>query len=327
MDSVALPTSIVATLEYKNAIKLSAVQQEFKFYKLNDLNNRKWEAHAKGEEFLSDHIAKELTALVDEMPLDSALMVGAYADYEALLNFYWRNHIYLPLAGKLIGSKNSEKTMPRLSAIRIQKADLGNNARESLLAFNADFWLGFYGITPQVDSIFADFKERYPQSPYLAALNGKYNEFLALAPGKPAPEFTGVSRNGKIVSIKDLRGKIVYMDVWATWCGPCIDEIPSAIKLQQALAKEEGIQFLNVSVDSRSSSWEKFLDKNDNWTGIHIVIDPEKIDSFYNSYKLSGIPAYVLLDATGNIIDLKAAHPSDERLETKIRQLLRRSHR
>ena len=324
LDSVALSKDILATLEYKKAIKFSAVQQEFTFYKLNDLNNDKWEAHRKGLDYLSDNVAKELTKLVEEVPFDSALMVGSYADYETLLNFYWRNSIYLPVAGELIGSEVPENSIPLLTDARIKEAGCVDAVRENLLAFNVKFWLGVYGITPETDSIFNSFKETCRRSRYLTALNKTYDEFLALAPGNPAPEFEGITPEGKKVSLKDLHGKIVYIDIWATWCGPCIAEIPASIELQQKLAKEEGIQFLNVSVDSNRSDWEKFLERNNNWTGIHIIIEPEKIGPLYNVYKLSGIPAYILLDQAGNIIDLKALRPSDEQLEMDIRQLLAR---
>lgn len=322
LDSVALERDILAILEYKKAIKFSAVQQEFTFYKLNDLNNDKWEAHRNGHDHLSDNVANELTKLVEEVPFDSALVAGSYGDYETLINFYWRNNIYLPVAGERIGSERPENSIPLLTETRIKEADCVDAVRENLLAFNVKFWLGVHGITPETDSIFDSFKETYRRSRYLAALNQTYDEFLALAPGNPAPEFEGITPEGKILSLKDLRGKVVYIDIWATWCGPCIAEIPASIKLQQKLAKEDGIQFLNVSVDSRRSDWEKFLNKSTNWPGVHIIIEPEKIGAIYNGYKLSGIPAYILLDQGGNIIDLKALRPSEEELERELRQLL-----
>lgn len=322
LDSVPLTGDLTAILEYKNSTKFSAVQQEFKFYKLNELNNEKWEAHRAGRVYLSDQVSNELTKLSDEVPFDSAMMVGSYADYETLINYYWRNQIYLPLAGELVGSASYEHKMPFLSVDRINKADFVDAVRHSLLAFNVNYWLGIYGITPETDSIYSDFKETYRQSEYLAALDQTYQEFLALAPGNPAPEFEGRTREGKMVSIKNLRGKVIYIDVWATWCAPCIAEIPSSVKLQQKLAKEKGIHFLNVSVDAKSSDWKKFLDRNNNWKGTHIIIEPERIDLFYEAYKFQGIPAYMLLDQAGNIIDVKALRPSDEQLEMEIRRLL-----
>lgn len=321
-DSVALTREMLAILEYKNSTKLLAVQQEFKAYRLNDLNNNKWEAHRKGEKYLSDFVVRELTKLPDEVPFDTALIAGSYGDYETLINFYWRSHIYLPIAGELIGSERFEERMPVLSDARIKNADCSDEVRQSLSAFNVKFWLGAYGITPQTDSIFTKFKQTHGQSKYLAALDETYAGFLALAPGNPAPGFEGLTREGKSVSIESLRGKVIYIDVWASWCRPCIAEIPSSIKLQQKLAKEGSVHFLNVSVDSRKSDWEEFLDQNSNWTGIHIIIEPEKINALYKAYKFQGIPAYMLLDQAGNIIELKASRPSDEELEIKIRGLL-----
>lgn len=322
VDSVALTSETVAKLEYKIRTKLSAVQQEFKFYKLNDLNNKKWEAHRAGRGYLSDHVAKELEKLDDKISFDSTLIMGSYADYETLLNYYWRNQIYLPVSHDLIGSESDVHRMPLLGAARIMNADCGDAVRESLLAFNAKFWLGMYGITSETDSVIRDFKEIYSQSEYRAALDKVYNEFLALAPGNPAPEFEGLTRENKTISLKDLHGKIVYIDIWATWCAPCVAEIPASIKLQQKLAKEAGIQFLNVSVDSKRSDWENFLDKNTGWPGTHIIVESEEIDSLYKTYKLSGVPAYILLDRAGDIMNLKASRPSDEKLEVEIRQLL-----
>lgn len=322
LDTVALADNKVSMLEYKNSIKLSAVQQEFKFYKLNDLNNRRWQAHKNGEEYLGGDVLRELTKLADDLHFDTTLLVGAYGDYAELLNFYWRNNVYLPIAGELIGSVQPEKRIPLLTSSRIKKGDWPDALRENLLAFDVMFWLGANGITPETDSIFDDFKATYPQSGCLPALNRTYDEFLALAPGKPAPEFEGLTQTGEMVSIKKLRGKVVYVDVWATWCAPCVAEIPSSIKLQRKLANEDGIRFLNVSVNTNKSDWEKFVKKNNRWTGIHIIIEPEKIDSLYKAYKLSGIPAYILIDQAGNIVDLKAMRPSDEELEMEVRKLL-----
>jgi thiol-disulfide isomerase/thioredoxin len=322
LDSVALPDDIVSTLQYKNNIKFLAIEAEYKFFRLNDLNNKKWEAYKNGRDYTRGEAFKELEELGDDIPFDSLLLAGAYADYDRLLNFYWRSNVYLPIAGELVGSADAEKSIPLLTAARIRKADRPDAVREGLLAFNVMFWLGVYGITPETDSIFSHFGTTYRQSGYLASLNKTYDEFLSLAPGKPAPEFEGITPEGKKVSIKDLRGKLVYVDIWATWCGPCIAEIPSSIKLQQKLANEDGIQFVNVSVDANKSAWEKFLKKNNSWTGMHIIVEPEEIDSLYRSYKLSGVPAYILIDQAGNIIDVKALRPSDEKLEIKMRQLL-----
>jgi thiol-disulfide isomerase/thioredoxin len=172
------------------------------------------------------------------------------------------------------------------------------------------------------DSVFNSFRETYHHSVYLAALNKDYDAWLAIAPGKPAPKLEGYTLDGTKVSIKDLRGKVIYMDVWATWCGPCVAEIPASKKLQQEFAGDDRIQFLNVSVDSRKPDWQNFLANDKAWKGLHINIKADKIDSLYLRYKLLGVPTYILIDQLGNIVNMKAPRPSEAQTMTEIRKLL-----
>jgi thiol-disulfide isomerase/thioredoxin len=204
----------------------------------------------------------------------------------------------------------------------IKKGNYPEAIREFLIAFDLRYWFAAYGITPETDSVFAHFQRTYQESVYLPALDNAYKAWLAIAPGKPAPEFEGYTPEGNKVSIKDLKGKIVYIDVWATWCSPCVAEIPASKKLQQEFSNEEKIQFLNVSVDTKKSDWENFLRADKKWKGLHIIIPPDRIQSFYSTYKLFGVPDYILIDQSGKIVDMKAPRPSDEKVKTAIRQLL-----
>ena len=88
---------------------------------------------------------------------------------------------------------------------------------------------------------------------------------------------------------------------------------------------EDKVQFLNVSVDSRRSDWENFLKKDKAWKGLHIIIEPEMLQSFYATYKLFGVPDYILIDQSGNIVNMKASPPSDEKIKAEIKQLLAKS--
>ena len=71
-----------------------------------------------------------------------------------------------------------------------------------------------------------------------------------------APDFSGRTLEGKLISLKDFKGKVVYVDVWATWCGPCVEEIPYAKKLQGTF-QEDKVIFLNVSVDREPRGLEE----------------------------------------------------------------------
>lgn len=322
IDSVALPNDLSVKLQYKNSIKFFEVAQEFKFYKLNDRLNKKWEAQNNGKDYLEAKVSNEFENLAKEVPFDSTLLEDGYNDYQTLLNYYWHSHINLRVSEQLLVSKAQASLMPLMANALIKKGDYPEAIREFLIAFDLQYRFRENGITPETDSVFNSFRETYHHSVYLAALNKDYDAWLAIAPGKPAPKLEGYTLDGTKVSIKDLRGKVVYMDVWATWCGPCVAEIPASKKLQQEFAGDDRIQFLNVSVDSRKPDWQNFLANDKAWKGLHINIEADKIDSLYLRYKLLGVPTYILIDPLGNIVNMKAPRPSDAQTMTEIRKLL-----
>lgn len=322
IDSVTLPNDMISKLEFKNKVKFLEAVQEFKFYKLNNSLNEKWEAQKKGKVYMEAKVPKEVESLATDTPFDPALIRDGYGDYQMLLNFYWHNNINIPVSEELIISGASSEIAPLLTNSLIKKGDYPEEIREFITAFNLRYWLAAYGITPEIDSVFTSFKSTYQNSNHLSLLSKSYNEWLAVAPGKPAPEFEGYTPDRRKISIKDLIGKIVYIDMWATWCAPCVAEIPASKKLQEEFLNNENIQFLNVSVDNKKANWEKFLNEEKTWNGLHIIIDSDKIQSLYSTYKIFGVPAYILIDKSGNIVTMKAPRPSDEKIKIELRQLL-----
>ncbi len=321
VDSVSLTNEAISMLENKNRVKFSEVGQEFKFLRLNNSLNEKWEAQKNGQEYLEANIPKEFENITNEIPFDASLLTDGYGDYQMLLNFYWQNKINLPASEELLLSKGAWNLRPLKTNSLIKKGDYPEAIREFLIAFDLQYWFGAYGITPETDSVFADFKRTYQKSVYTSALDKVYNEWLAIAPGKPAPELQGYTLEGNKLSIKDLKGKVIYLDIWATWCGPCIAEIPASKKLQQEFLNED-VRFVNVSVDRNKSDWEKFLKEDKTWKGIHVIMEPDKIQSLYAAYKLFGVPTYILIDQSGNIVNMKAPRPSEQSVDEEIRQLL-----
>ena len=321
VDTVSLTDEEVAILEMKNRIKFMAVRQEYAFYQLNKSINEKFEAEKNGMAYIVPTTVKTIEKVINNITFDTTLLPDRYADYQILLNFHWHNKIRLPTT-RLIGANGSHKLAPVMTSSLIQQANYPERIREFLLAFDLHYWLSAFGITPETESVLSRFNRRYPTSRYLPALKKNYNEWLAVSPGHPAPDFEGYTQDGKKISLKSLKGKIVYMDVWATWCGPCIAEIPASKRLQQEFLNEERVEFLNVSVDANKAHWETFLKKESEWKGLHIIVDHEMTQSFYKSYKLQGIPAYALIDQHGNIIDMKASRPSDSKILDQLKMVL-----
>ncbi len=321
-DSVQLTNETTAMLEYKNYIKFLGVAQEFKFYKLNNSFHEKREALENGTEYVKAQVPKEFDEIANKIPFDTSLITNGHGDYQMLLNFYYHNNINVPVSEEFLVAKDSIAVAPLRTNALIKNGDYPEAIREFLSAFDINYWLAASGITSQTNSVFADFQSKYPQSNYLPTLNKVFNEWLAIAPGNPAPELEGYTSEGKKMSIKDLKGKVIYMDVWATWCGPCIAEIPAYKELQQEFSGEENIQFLNVSIDRNKTDWEKFIKEDKAWKGLHIIIEPDKIQDLYTTYKLTGVPEYILIDQKGNIVNMKAPRPSDENIKAELRQLL-----
>ncbi len=122
-----------------------------------------------------------------------------------------------------------------------------------------------------------------------------------LAPGKMAPTFTEVMANGDSLSLEDLRGKVVLLDFWASWCGPCRRENPNVVNLYEKY-KDDGFTIMSVSLDKTKAPWLAAIEK-DNLSWPNHVSDlngwNSRVPKFYG---VRGIPFTVLIDREGNII-------------------------
>ena len=132
-------------------------------------------------------------------------------------------------------------------------------------------------------------------------------KWLRIAPGQPSPSFKCQDINGKEISLSDLKGKYIYIDNWATWCGPCCREIPALEKLEKKY-RDKNIYFVSISYDEDKTVWEKKV-KKENLSGIQLHIGTDY--SFAKTYMISAIPRFILLDREGYIINAHMSHPSD----------------
>jgi thiol-disulfide isomerase/thioredoxin len=144
-----------------------------------------------------------------------------------------------------------------------------------------------------------------------------------LPKGSVSPTFAEYENfNGEKTSLSDLKGKYVYVDVWATWCGPCKAEIPSLKKVEK-MYHGKNIAFVSVSIDddrSHGGSWEK---ANEDWKkmveekelgGIQLFAPKGWKSDFVREYKINGIPRFILIDPDGNVVTPSAPRPSSDAL-------------
>lgn len=149
---------------------------------------------------------------------------------------------------------------------------------------------------------------------YVNSIRNLLNKRMLLAPGQPAPKFTLEGFDGKTYSLDDFKGQLVYLDFWATWCGPCRREIPYLKQLKDEY-KGKPIAFIAISVDDDKEAWEKMV-KNDKLDGIQLYAPKAWLNEVTIQYQVVGIPTFVLIDGEGRIIEYPASRPSQE--ETKL---------
>lgn len=135
---------------------------------------------------------------------------------------------------------------------------------------------------------------------------------------KPAPAFTLQDLNGKSVSLADLRGKVVILDFWATWCPPCVKEIPHFVELHEQY-KDKGVEIVGISLDQAGPSVVKaFVQKFQ--IKYPIMMTDGKVDKAFGG--ITSIPTTFLIDSAGNISKKYVGYNSKAVFEADIKALL-----
>lgn len=132
-----------------------------------------------------------------------------------------------------------------------------------------------------------------------ALLTGPMTTFVFKKTLKPVPEITFLNGKGEQVSLKDWRGKVVLLNLWATWCGPCRKEMPALQRLQQTLGSDK-FQVVALAVDKAGlEGTRKFL-KDNKIEHLATFADPTARDGM--KLKVIGMPTSILIDAQGREI-------------------------
>jgi thiol-disulfide isomerase/thioredoxin len=136
--------------------------------------------------------------------------------------------------------------------------------------------------------------------------------------------FKAVTPKGDTLSLADLKGKVVYLDFWASWCGPCRKEFPFSKQLHDKFTDKQKKQlvFLYISIDEAEENWRKAMNdlKLDNGINIHSVGGWESIAAKF--FKLQSIPRYMLMNKKGELVDSNAKRPSDAGIMNDMLKLL-----
>ena len=317
-DSVAISDELSNALQMRNRLKLIGLKENYQL------------VHYSDKPDVSSGVGRFSPEQTDQtyydMPTDTSFLNNSLLayDYAMVLKMHLNHSVTWPLYDSL--SKEAQDDIPSMVNQAIRSKKYPPEVEQFLVAYNVSDLLASQGITPILDSLFTDFKQAYPSSDLTGRLETQYQQWLALASGRPAPPITGTTPEGEPLSLGDLKGKVVYLDVWATWCGPCLQEFPHSRKLQQQFEDNDQVAFLYISIDrvEQQERWKKMIGDQE-LQGVHIIDPPEGEDgSIMKTYQISGIPRYILIDQDGNMVDAEADRPSSGKVEAEINKLIAR---
>jgi len=129
--------------------------------------------------------------------------------------------------------------------------------------------------------------------------------------GQPAPAFTLPDAAGRPVALSDLRGKVVYLDFWASWCSPCLAEMPASNALRRQFAGRD-VVFVYISLDRQSAAWQQAVATHQlaGPNSLHLRADQEFASPVAQAYGVQSIPSYWLIGRDGRLVQKNAPHPS-----------------
>jgi thiol-disulfide isomerase/thioredoxin len=173
--------------------------------------------------------------------------------------------------------------------------------------------------TKELDKVYEKLTGFISDKKLLGDLKVMYEKHKKIEKGNLSPDFSFFDINNQPVTLASLKGKLVYLDIWATWCTPCLVEMP-ALKQLEADLNNYNIQFISIGMNDNRERWQKMI-KEKELGGIHIYARDDST-TFFDDFLVGGIPRYILLDKNGNIIDPSAKRPTDPKLKEELLSLL-----
>ncbi|MBN4051915.1 TlpA family protein disulfide reductase [Cytophagaceae bacterium AH-315-L13] len=135
------------------------------------------------------------------------------------------------------------------------------------------------------------------------------------------PDLQYLNFLGGETNISDFKGKVVYVEIWASWCHFCKKEMPAAKKLHRLFKKEKDIVFLNIAIDEKELGWRDAIAKK-KFGGVNLITFKGFDSEIIKHFDIKGIPHFIMVDKKGNIVNDNAKRPSDPLIIQDLEKLL-----
>lgn len=150
-----------------------------------------------------------------------------------------------------------------------------------------------------------------------------YDVATKLTSGSPSPKFSNYENfNGGTTSLDDFKGKVTYIDIWATWCLPCRGEIPALKELEKKFHGKD-VAFVSISIDQNKDEWKEFV-KSEDLKGVQLFTENAFESQFIQDYGIRQIPTFIIIDKEGKIVNADAPRPSSDEITGLLEGLLKK---
>ena len=275
----------------------------------------------------TSEIPASVKKVAEHLPLDTVALQTGMFDYSLVASQFYQHRI-----NNAVYEENDELEGDSLESVfsmlvekKIKAANYPKLIEDFVRVISADVQIGLNGLSPNMVKLAAVLEREVASEDFKKVIREDIARWEKIGPGKPAPDFEGMTPDGKRLALSDLRGKIVYVDIWATWCSPCLGEFPDSKKVHAAFKDNDQVAFLYVSVDQDTLAWKKMVAGNRVPAGRHMLSGTDAPGSVWNLYHVWGIPRYLLIDANGRMVATHAARPSSGHVQGELRKLLNAS--
>lgn len=250
-------------------------------------------------------VSEEFIAPLKDLDYDNEDDYLNFSDYNSLV----RTHYNGLMSGEN-GVNDFFSEVKNLKSPSIKK-HLINNASYEIRPGNPDY----KAIYNQLILVSKDEK-------FKTRLEDKLNRIEKLKKGMASPLFAYNDVDGNAVKLENLSGKFVYIDVWATWCSPCIAEIPHLKKLEMEM-HGQNVEFVSISIDRQDDydAWKAMVYEKE-LTGIQLMAENDWKSDFAVQYVIESIPRFIIIGPDGNIVNADAPRPSDPELKDTLNGLI-----
>jgi len=289
-------------------------------YEKNDPDNVFWTVQEANIKFIwADRLEDYPVSHARIVKEQTLSLPDDYLDFRKELDFnnpdYLGSSGFTSYLGRIVEQKSEEEN-PELEGIEaiiatLQTADEMIENSEVRDFIWVDIITEKLRRTPlsSMEPFISYFRENQSSPKQLERLNDIYKEWKKLDAGQPGFDFVAEDLEGNEVRFSDFAGKYVYIDVWATWCGPCIKEIPYLKELEKDY-HGRNILFVSYSIDADKQKWLDFIPENE-LGGVQIIGDDAWKSSATKYYKVTAVPTFMFFGPDGKIINRKMTRPSN----------------